>query len=345
MSASRNPSPFNSWETVRCELLHARVCDLGLAIKGSPLEPFTERLLRELEAKGLVFRPTFYLTDSWGCPDRVPAIGIPFYLADRRLTRIEQEQTGEIEDDLMLMMLLRHEAGHAINYAYRLWKEPGWREVFGSFSKAYRETFHPEPGSRNFVRHIHASQYGRTYAQKHPDEDFAETFAVWLTPRSAWRRRYRFWPALKKLRYVDRLMRQIRRTKPRPKRGRLLHPLEELDMLLAEHYGQRAEHFRAAAQGYVDDKLRAVFPAVRASAPILAGEFFHEHHQELLDRMVRWSALDHDEAKHILLKLEDRAAALGLGLSRSRETQALLDVVAMATGLAVEFAYCGRLMG
>ena len=116
-------------------------------------------------------------------------------------------------------------------------------------------------------------------------------------------------------------------------------------MLVAEHYGQRAEHFRAAAQGYVDDKLRAVFPAVRASAPLLASEFFHEHHQELLERMVRWSALDHDEAKHILLKLEDRAGALALGLSRSRETQALLDVVAMATGLAVEFAYCGRLMG
>jgi len=345
MSISRNPSPFNSWETVRCELLHSRVCDLGLAIEGSPLEPFTERLLRELTAKGLVFRPAFYLTDSWGCPDRVPAIGIPFYLADRRLTRIEEEQTGEIEDDLMLMMLLRHEAGHAINYAYRLWREPDWREVFGPFSKPYHETFHPEPASRNFVRHIHASQYGRTYAQKHPDEDFAETFAVWLTPRSAWRRRYRFWPALQKLRYVDRLMRQIRRQPPRRKGGRLVRPLKEIDMLVAEHYGQRAEHFRAAAQGYVDDKLRAVFPAVRASAPLLASEFFHEHHQELLERMVRWSALDHDEAKHILLKLEDRAGALALGLSRSRETQALLDVVAMATGLAVEFAYCGRLMG
>jgi len=116
-------------------------------------------------------------------------------------------------------------------------------------------------------------------------------------------------------------------------------------MLLAEHYGQRAEHFRAAAQGYVDDKLGTVFPPVRTSTPLMASEFFHEHHQELLERMVRWSALDHDYAKQILLKLEDRAAALGLGLSRSRETQALLDVVAMATGLAVEFAYCGRLMG
>lgn len=345
MSLFTTESPFHSWETVRCELLHARVCELGLAIEGSPLEPFIERLLRELAAKGLGFRPTFYLTDSWGCPDRVPVIGIPFYLADKRLARIEEEQTGEIEDDLMLMMLLRHEAGHAINYAYRLWKEPEWRELFGPFSKPYREVFQPEPTSRNFVRHIHASQYGRTYAQKHPDEDFAETFAVWLTPRSAWRRRYRFWPALKKLKYVDRLMRDLRGRKPYRKGGKLVRPLKEMDMLVAEHYGQRAEYFRAAAQGYVDDKLKAVFPKVRTSAAVLASEFFRDHHEELLERMVSWSALDHDDAKHILLKLEDRAAALELEVPRSREMQTLLDVVAMATGLAVEFAYCGRLMG
>jgi hypothetical protein len=242
-------------------------------------------------------------------------------------------------------MLLRHEAGHAINYAYRLWKETHWREVFGSFSKPYRDTFHPEPASRDFVRHMHVSQYGVTYAQKHPDEDFAETFAVWLTPRSAWRRRYRTWPALEKLKYVDCLMQAIRRQPPRRIRGKLVHPLKEIDMLLAEHYGQRAERFRAAAQGYVDHKLRAVFPKVRAKTTLSASDFFREHHQELLDRMIRWSPLDGDDAKNILLKLEDRAAALDLTLARSRESRVLLDVMAMATGLAVEFAYCGRLMG
>ena len=203
MSAAQVSSPFHSWETVRCELLHSRVCDLGLQIEGSPIEPFTQRLHREFAAKGMAFRPSFYLTDSWGCPDRVPIIGVPFYLADKRLARIEEEQTGEIEDEQMIMMLIRHEAGHTVSYAYRLWKEPGWAEVFGSFSKPYREVFHPQPASREFVRHIYTSQHGRTYAQKHPDEDFAETFAVWLTPRSAWRRRYRYWPALKKLQYVD----------------------------------------------------------------------------------------------------------------------------------------------
>lgn len=345
MNNSPVSSPFDSWETVRCELLHTRVCDLGLRIDGSPLEGATLRLQRDFARKGFLFRPSFYLTDTWGCPDRVPVIGIPFYLADQRLARIEEEQTGEIEDDLMVMMLLRHEAGHAINYAYRLWNRPDWVETFGPFSKPYREVFQPQPQSRKFVRHIYAGQYGRTYAQKHPDEDFAETFAVWLTPRSAWRRRYQYWPALKKLEYLDALMRQIRRQRPLRTGGRLVNPVEKMDMPLAEHYGQRAERFRAAAQGYVDDRLRALFPPVPGNSAVLACELLHKHHKELLERMVRWSVLDQDDAKNILVKLEDRAEALGLEFPRRQEDEKLLDVAAMATALAVEFAYCGRLMG
>ncbi len=344
MSTAPAPSPFNTWETVRCELLHTRICDLGLKIEGSPLEPFTQRLHHEFATKGLVLRPSFYLTDSWGCPDRVPVIGIPFYLADRRLARIEEEQTGEIEDEQMIMMLLRHEAGHVITYAYRLWKEPGWTDVFGPFSKPYREVWHPQPLSREFVKHIYSSQHGRTYAQKHPDEDFAETFAVWLTPRASWRKRYRYWPALKKLKYVDALMRQIAQRKPRRSTIRLLKPVEEMTMQLAEHYGQRAERFRAAAQGFVDDRLRNVFPRVVGNSAIPAKNLLQKHHEALLDRLVRWSSLDRDDADAILLKLEDRAAALRLRVPIKQEEETLLDVAAMATALAVEFAYCGRLM-
>jgi hypothetical protein len=345
MSAPSNSSPFNSWETVRCELLHTRICDLGLTVEGSPLEPYAERLRREFAAKEIGFAPEFYLTDSWGCPDRVPVIGVPFYLADRRLARIEEEQTGEIEDEAMVMMLVRHEAGHAVNYAYRFWNEPDWAEVFGPFSKPYREAFDPRPLSREFVRHIYASQYGRTYAQKHPDEDFAETFAVWLTPRSNWRKRYRYWPALKKLKYVDALMRRVRGRRPRRTAGKLVNRVEEMQIPLAEHYGQRAERFRAAAQGYVDDHLRAVFPRFSGNSAIPAREMLRKHHKDLLERLLRWSALDEEDARTILRKLEDRAGALRLKVRRAQESDKLLDLAAMATALAAEFAYYGRLMG
>jgi hypothetical protein len=345
MAPARALTLVNSWETVRFELLNSRISDLGLQIEGSPLEPLTRRLYRELDAKGLDFQPRFYLTDGWGCPDGVPVIGIPFYLADKRLSRIEEEQTGEIEDEHMIMMLLRHEAGHAVNYAYRLHEHPEWAEMFGRFSRPYRDSFQPNPFSRQFVRHIAHHQYGRTYAQKHPDEDFAETFAVWLTPRSGWRRRYRNWPALRKLEYVDKLMRHIRAEKPVCLDGDLCTPVEEMAVLLAEHYGQRAERYREAAQGYVDDKLQEVFPPVRGRTLLPAGDLLRKQRPGLLTRVLRWSGLADEEVQTLLDKLEARADALGLQFRRRDLAVKLMDVTALATSLALDFAYTGRLTG
>jgi hypothetical protein len=345
MPAARALSLVNSWETVRFELLNTPICDLGLSIEGSPLEAFTKRLRRELAAKGLSFRPEFYLTDGWGCPDQVPVIGIPFYLADKRLARIEEEQTGEIENDQQIMMLLRHEAGHAINYAFRLYKSPHWADVFGPFSRPYKDSFHPNPFSRQFVRHIVHHRYGRTYAQKHPDEDFAETFAVWLTPRSGWRRRYRNWPALSKLEYVDRLMQGIRGEVPRYVHGQLCTPVDQMDTILAEHYGQRAERYRAAAQGYVDDKLHEVFPALRGRRLASGADLFATKRQELLNRVSRWSGVDENEVDTILDKLQSRAETLGLAYRPAQESAVLMDITALATALAMDFVYTGQLTG
>lgn len=235
------------WKTLRQRLLQRRICDLKLRIKGSPLEPYIRQLKRELAAKGVNYAPSFYLTDTWGCPDKVPAIGIPFYLASLPLGRIEEELTGSLEDGQMIMQFLRHEVGHAINYAFKLWKEPGWRATFGSFSKPYRDAFSPNPWSRRFVRHICSCPYRYTYAQKHPDEDFAETFAVWLTPRSGWRRKYRDWPAIQKLKYVDRLMRHVGDEQPKCKRGRLVKPVSRLTLPLAEHYRRQAQKYGQTA--------------------------------------------------------------------------------------------------
>jgi hypothetical protein len=345
MSPARTLQLINGWETVRYELLKSRICDFNLLVEGSAVEPYVQRLYRELQAKRLSFRPDVYATDSWGCPDEVPVIGMPFYLFDKRLTRIEEEQTGEVEDSQHIMALLRHEAGHAINYAYRLYEAPEWVLTFGPFAKPYRDAFRPNPLSRAFVRHLVHHQYGRTYAQKHPDEDFAETFAVWLTPRAGWRRRYRNWPALRKLRYVDRMMRSLRRVPPACTGGELCTPAEEMDILLAEHYGQRAERYRAAAQGYVDDKLREVFPPVHGRELLPVSHLIRKHSEALANRVAQWSELAEEEVHAILSKLEVRAKALHLRFRRNQLAAKLLDLTSLATALAMDFAYTGRLTG
>ena len=179
------------------------------------------------------FHPPVYLSDEWGCPDGTPLIGVPFYLADQRLARIEEELAVEVESEADVMRFLRHEAGHAFNYAYRLYDLPDWRRIFGPYSRPYRDRFRANPFSREHVRHILG-----WYAQKHPDEDFAETFAVWLTPGRDWRTEYAGWAAIAKLEYVDRVMQELgRRSHPEaraPEEDDL--PVESMQYTLAEHY-------------------------------------------------------------------------------------------------------------
>jgi predicted nucleic acid-binding protein len=345
MSGKTIQSLVQSWETVRFELLKTRISRLRLAVEGSPVERFVLRLRREMEAKRFRFKPDVYLTDGWGCPDRTPVIGIPFYLADLRLTRLEEEQTGAVEDPRTIMMLLRHEAGHAVNYAYRLWRRPSWGEIFGPFTKPYRDVFRPDRMSRHYVRHIASYPYGRTYAQKHPDEDFAETFAVWLTPRSNWRARYRNWPVLRKLLYVDRLMKDIRSHIPESRRKQHLRPADRMNLSLAEHYGKKAERFRRDARGYVDDSLHDAFPASRGTALRPASALFKRYRDRLVERVVHWSVLTPPEAEALLKKLEARSVALRLSYRPGAEGERLMDVVSLTIALALDYAYTGRLTG
>src|SRR4051794_2776244 len=190
----------------RERLLQSKIADLGLRIEGTYLEAIVERLHGELAAAGIALKPKVYLSDEWACPDGVPVIGIPFYLAHPELSQIEDEMMDGVEaqTEEEILAYLRHEAGHAFEYAHKLYETEEWQRLFGSMSLPYRDDFEPNPFSRNFVRHISG-----WYAQKHPDEDFAETFAVWLTPGSAWRERYRGWGCFPKLDYVERIVREV----------------------------------------------------------------------------------------------------------------------------------------
>src|SRR5690242_18870053 len=57
-----------------------RIRELGLKLDGSPIEPLLQNLYKELDAAGIGLKPPFFIADEWGCPDGVPAIGVPFYL-------------------------------------------------------------------------------------------------------------------------------------------------------------------------------------------------------------------------------------------------------------------------
>ncbi len=195
------------------ELLRMRICDLGLRIEGSQLDGRIAQLYAELAARGLTLQPPCYLGDEWFSPVPTPAIAIPFYLAHPRLEQLELSQMLDVEggSPAQCQGLLRHECGHAFDHAWRFSSRPKWRRIFGRPDAEYSpEHYRPRPYSKSFVRHL-----PNWYAQAHPEEDFAETFAVWLAlSRDDWRKRYKGWKAIEKLEYVDTLMEEARKKPP-----------------------------------------------------------------------------------------------------------------------------------
>ena len=188
-------------------LMDLKICHLGLSIEGSLVEKCLNRLYGELEKKNLTVRPHCWLSDDWFSPDGVPGIAVPFYMAHPRLRKLEQKQMLEVEggNEAWCMRIMRHEAGHAIDTAFRLHRRKRYRNTFGNYHAPYPDSYRPRPQSRNYVQHLEPC-----YAQSHPSEDFAETFAVWLNPRSGWRKNYAGWKALTKIEYIDELMKSLR---------------------------------------------------------------------------------------------------------------------------------------
>ena len=238
------------------ELLQLRLKDLKVTIEGTWLEQCLEELHEELAERGLRIRPHAWMSNEWFSPDDTPGVAIPFYLAHPRLMRLERKMIIDVEGGTVpeCMRILRHEAGHVVQVSYQLHRRRRWQELFGPSSIRYPKYYRPNPASRRYVYHLPL-----WYAQSHPDEDFAETFAVWLTPRSNWRRRYEGWPALKKLEYVDELMAEIAAEKPLVTRRLRVDPLSRLTQTLAEHYEKKRAHYAVDYPKIYDRDLRRIF--------------------------------------------------------------------------------------
>lgn len=319
------------------EILDKRISELGLTIENSALHRFVQQLYRELERKKLMkFRPLCYLSDEWGCPSGEPVIGIPFYLANPDLSLLEKD-VNDLEDAREIMMYLRHEAGHAFNYAYRLHRTPQWKQLFGSFRRPYRDNYRPVPFSRNYVRHL-----AGWYAQKHPDEDFAETFAVWLTPGSGWRKRYKGWGALVKLRYMDRIAHELGGIDPVRRRGTPDVTVDEMDSTVSEFYRRSTEEV-ALGDLALDTDLRDIFNASkRRKGATPAQNLLHEHRKSVVDKITYWTGAQRPLIRKLMDAIEQRTGELGLRADRGRESEHLTNITVYATALAMNYMARGK---
>ena len=317
MSTPRTRRRAPPWARLDDErLLKLRFCDLGLTVRSSNIERAVRRLYEELGAHGIGFRPHIWLAEEWFSPDGVPGIAVPFYLAHPRLARLERSIMGQVEggNSRSFMRILRHEAGHAIDNAYRLRRRKRWREVFGPASLRYPDRYKARPGSRRYVHHL-----GDWYAQSHPTEDFAETFAVWLTPRSGWRKRYADWPAVRKLLTVDELMAEVR-MRPAPVRTRArIEPINTNTHTLAQHYRRKAARYSQYRRSMVDALLQWLFSAERPRKDTLrVSTVLRAHQRELSEAVSHELGLPRYSVQEIMRTMIDRSEALQLYIRGSR---------------------------
>jgi hypothetical protein len=297
-------------------LLDKRFCDLRLGLTGTWLEDGIRRLYGELAAKGIRFRPHFWLSEEWFSPDGVPGIAIPFYLAHPRLMRLERHFMHEVEggNDKWLMRILRHETGHAIDTAFALRRRQAWRRTFGKASRRYPNRYSPRPASRNYVLHL-----GHWYAQSHPTEDFAETFAVWLPKRSRWRSQYQGWPALAKLEFVDETMRTIEGRRAVRLSRDTIEPLARNQRTLREHYRRKQARYEVDLARSYDRRLLGVFGrADDFPGGLLASRFLREIKPQLRRLLVRRARMHPYMVSHVLRTAMLRARVLDLRLKGSQ---------------------------
>jgi len=325
------------------ELLKLRISDLPLSIKGTWLEECIGELYRELDAKGIDFKPECYLADEWLAPDKEPVIGVPFFLAHPALLKLERKMMFEVEGGTkeQCMRLLRHEAGHAINYAYRLYRKNKWRELFGPFSSEYEDTYRFRPYSKSFVRHLE-----KHYAQCHPDEDFAETFAVWLSPGDAWRAEYKTGKAIDKLLYVDTLIKKIGRTCAAVKTGKKHWRLSSLRITLKNHYRKKQDLWADEFPDFHDVFLKKIFSehSLENKELTKAADFIKSFRKVILNSAAAYTGERKFVINDLLNVLTSRCRKLKLYLADT-ETVVLVEVTAYVTSLVMNYTYTGRFKG
>lgn len=318
------------------QLLERRISSLGLSLGGTAIDPLINQLYDELSAKGLTFRPPCHIGDEWFVPIGIPAIFIPFFLVHDRLRALERTMMLEVEGETpeWFMKLMRHEAAHAYSYAYQLQRKKKWQKLFGkTSSETTPTTYRPRPFSRSYVVHLED-----WYAQAHPDEDFAETFAIWLTPGLDWRARYAGWRAVKKLEYVDELMRSLAGKPPTH-----LPPYREADynclnVKLKTYYARKRKLYQDTYPDFYDTDLRQLFGA---PAGIRAGAYLRKRKRRLLNSVCQWTNEKKYRVNKLLTRLADRADQLGLHVLND-DPQQDFRVTAFITTLVMSYLFTGR---
>jgi len=321
------------------DLLNVRMSDLPLQIHNTWLQECVEQLYQELKERNIDFRPQCYLADEWLTPEKETCIGIPFYLAHPRLIQLENKFMidAEGEGKQWCMKLLRHETGHALCYAYGFHKRKKWQRIFGPSDQAYTDTYKYRPYSKNYVRHLDGY-----YAQYHPEEDFVETFAVWMTPNINWEEKYAGWNALKKIRYVDQLMQEVRVKNPKGTSRVKYWRLSTLRMTLNNHYKKKRKYWAEEFPDFHDPFLNRIFAEnAEGKGNSKASRIISKYRRTFINHIARFSGEKKYVINDLLKDISKRCHERQLVVQEDENT-VCIKMTSYITALIMNYQYTGK---
>jgi len=329
------------WEDLTdSALLDVRIRDLGVRIEGTWIEESLDDLYADLDRREIPFHPHAWLASDWFVPDDVPGIAIPFYLAHPRLMTLERKHMLDVEGGTKqeMIKILRHECGHTLDNAYVLGRDPRRQQLFGNLSKRYPDHYRPNPASRRFVQHLRLY-----YAQSHPAEDFAETFAVVIgSPTAGWRKRYADWPALQKLEYMDEVLDGLRGVAPRYRNRRTPESISTLGLTLRQYYAEKRERYLVSYPDIYDRDLRRLFSDDPGHARHeLASQFIRRNRAEIRKLVSNWTGEYQFTLEQVLKDMIGRSRELKLR-APGPERRLKMEFAILLTVKTMDFHYSRR---
>ena len=289
-------------------LLKLKISDLPLNIKKSYVYPYILQVIEELKNHKINFKMNMWFADEWFVADDTVGMGVPFYMLDLKLIKMEKKHVGFVDGETKqeCLNIIRHEIGHVLDNAFKIRQREDFKKIFGDAAKKYPKSYDYKKYSKKFVRNIKDG-----YAQGHPVEDFAETFAVWLDPNSCWKSKYKLWPAYKKLLYVDKLIKGFKNKKQVVFKKESFDLAADSKITLKKYYSIKKRLYGQNGDDFWDSSLKKVFSGSKIKSPT-AYEFLTENRVEIINRLHCHENIRKYRLKKIYTQLRDRSKRLNL---------------------------------
>jgi hypothetical protein len=167
---------------------------------------------------------------------------------------------------------------------------------------------------------------------------------VWKPPRSKWRKRYKGWGAMQKLKYMDRVGRRLSDTEPSHAQGFTDITVEEMKDTVEQFYEKNAHEPREVGELLLDNDLRDIFkvsPRKRKGVRP-AVDLLREHRKAITDQLTYWTGVRRPLIKLLLESIEGRLEVLGLNSDVKCEKQHLTEMTVFSTTLAMNYLARGK---